>query len=129
MLWYLDFGETFKYSAGLFCDFFTEKCGRNFYRSFVFRSFFSDNFSFLSQNFVVFWRCLQYHSFFPCRIIKHGMICFTGTFSVSNICKLWSKIPYVIFMESDNSTWTYWLLKIETFRGFYLFVLVKMHHI
>ena len=44
-----------------------------------------------------------------------GIICFTRTPSVSNIWKMWCKIPYAIFMEPSNSTWLCWLtLKIVT---------------
>ena len=45
--------------------------------------------------------------------------------SVSNILKMVSQTPQVMFMESSNSSWTYWLLKAETIRVFMVLFWLK----
>ena len=49
------------------------------------------------------------------RVVKHGSICVAEiSFSLKTL-KIWSKMPYVIFMwSSSNSTWGFLVLKAET---------------
>ena len=61
----------------------------------------------------------------PLTTFKHGIIFVTGTSSVSNILKMVSQTPQVMFMASSNSSWTYGLLKAETIWVFMVLFWLK----
>ena len=48
--------------------------------------------------------CNNILTFFLDRVAKHGIICFADISSSSNTLKIWSKIPYVVFMGSFSNS-------------------------
>ena len=126
MLWYQDFGRKHPHAQQVFLLSLPLRSLDVISQGYlaVFLDFF---FFFFHKIMGFFWQCCQYHFHFffwyNCQALVHTV---TGTFSVSNIWKMLSKIPQLILIQSsNNSTWTCWLLKGETIRVFMVLFWLK----
>ena len=59
------------------------------------------------------------------RAVKHGIICFTEMSFSCKTFKIWSKVPYMIFMGL-SSNWTWWFQALEGRN--YIVVLIVIGH-
>ena len=121
MLWYQDFGrkhphalQTFLLSLFLRNLDVTSQDHLGFFK--VVHCFFTELCGFLAMFAITSLLFLD-------RVGKHEITCFTEKSSSFKTLKIWSKVPYVIFMGL-SSNWIWWFLVLKGRNYFVVFIVI-----